>query len=46
MGPTTYKVFERLNNARIGGVVFPAMRDREKIYDEEHYIYPIERPKD
>jgi len=45
MGPTTYEVFERQNNARIGGVVFPAMRDKEAIYDEEYYIYPIERPK-
>jgi len=45
MGPTTYEVFERLNNARIGGVVFPAMRDKETIYDKEYYIYPIERPK-
>jgi len=45
MGPTTYEVFKKDRDLSIGHKLYPGLRDRKKIYDEEYDIYPVEYPK-
>jgi len=45
MGPITYEVFKKDRDFSIGHPLYPGLRDRKKIYDEEYDIYPLEYPK-
>jgi hypothetical protein len=47
MGPATYEVFEKNMDLSVeyGAALYSGIKNREKVYNSEYYIYPVEHPK-